>query len=164
VRLGRGPIAYLIAITVIVLDQLTKAYIVHGLSMTEGMSRTVLGPIRFTFVYNSGFSFGLMQDTSWGRWILSGFSATVAILLAVWARRVDRPWLAIGIGLVMGGAVGNLIDRVLIGHVVDFVDASGLMFPWIFNVADAGISVGVGVLVIDQFFTPQARPAPPTAT
>jgi signal peptidase II len=156
VRLGRGLSSYLIALVVIGLDQATKAYIVHGLGMTEGMSHEVFGPLRFTFVYNTGFSFGLLQDASWGRWALSAFSLIVSVFLAVWARNVTRPWLSAGIGLVLGGAVGNLIDRLMIGRVIDFVNL-GQLFPWIFNVADAAINVGVVCLVLDMFLSPRAK-------
>ena len=157
VRLGR--LSYLLAAIVVALDQATKAFIVHGLDMTVGMSREVLGPIHFTFIYNTGFSFGLMQDTPWGRWALSAFSLIVSIALAVWAWKAVRPWLAAGIGLIMGGALGNLVDRVLIGHVIDFVDF-GRIFPFIFNVADASITFGVIFLIYDQFMTPQPKAAP----
>ena len=88
------------------------------------------------------------------------FSAVVTVALIVWARRAGRLWLTLGIGLVMGGAVGNLIDRVLIGQVIDFIDVSAIgFFPWVFNIADSAINVGVVILLIDQLFTPDRRPS-----
>ena len=80
-----------------------------------------------------------------------GLSTAVAVALAVWVRKADRPLLASAIGLIIGGAVGNLIDRIRYGYVVDFIDASGLYFPWVFNVADAAINVGVALLLLDIF-------------
>ena len=72
------------------------------------------------------------------RWVLAAFSVTVAAILAMWVRRAERPLFAVAIGLVIGGAVGNVIDRIRFGAVADFIDVSRLLyFPWIFNVADS---------------------------
>ena len=79
------------------------------------------------------------------------FALVVVAALAVWARRVDRPLLAAALGLVIGGAIGNnLIDRVRFGAVADFLDFTGLHFPWVFNVADSAITVGVVLLLLDS--------------
>lgn len=156
----RPVLAYLLALAVIALDQLSKAWIVHGLHFVEGSTLPLVGPLRLTFVYNQGISFGLLQGTGLGRWLLAVFSAVVTVALIVWARRAGRLWLTLGIGLVMGGAVGNLIDRVLIGQVIDFIDVSAIgFFPWVFNIADSAINVGVVILLIDQLFTPDRRPS-----
>ena len=80
--------------------------------------------------------------------------------LAVWVRRVDRLILAVAVGLIMGGAVGNVIDRVRFGAVTDFLDFSRLWFPWVFNVADSGVSIGSTLLVWDLFLAPR-KAAPP---
>ena len=79
------------------------------------------------------------------------------VALALWPRRPDRLLPAIALGLVIGGALGNLVDRVRFGAVVDFLDFSGLWFPWVFNVADSGITVGVALLLIDSFFGQRAK-------
>jgi len=98
-------------------------------------------------------SFGLLRDhAEWGRWLLTVFSTAVVIGLGFWARKVLRPLTAVGLGMIIGGAIGNnLIDRVIYGYVVDFIDVSRLYFPWVFNVADSGISVGVALLLLDSF-------------
>jgi signal peptidase II len=83
----------------------------------------------------------------------------VALILAGWARKLTRPRLAVALGLIMGGAVGNLIDRVRFGAVCDFIDFSALYFPWVFNIADSAISIGVVILLLDSFLTPQPSPA-----
>jgi signal peptidase II len=155
---GRGALAYALAFAVIVLDQASKWWLLNILHFGPGSSITLIGPLRLTFVYNQGISFGLFQGEGAGRWLLAAFSTAVAIALIVWARRATRLWLTVGIGLVIGGAVGNLIDRVLTGRVVDFVDVSAMMFPWVFNVADSAISIGVVVLILDQLFTPTPKP------
>ena len=120
----------------------------------------VLGPFRLTFVYNEGISFGLFQGTGLGRWLLAAFQGTVSVALILWARKVGRPWLLAGIGLVIGGAIGNLIDRVRLGRVIDFLDFSAIHFPWVFNVADASITVGVILILATEIFTPRPKAAP----
>jgi signal peptidase II len=101
-------------------------------------------------------SFGFLTlDAGWTRWALSAFSIAVAAGLAVWARRVERPLLAIAVGLIMGGAVGNVVDRVRFGAVTDFIDFSELYFPWVFNLADSAITVGVALLLWDSLVTPR---------
>jgi signal peptidase II len=157
---GRGALAYALAFAIIVMDQASKWWLLNILHFGPGSSITLIGPVRLTFVYNQGISFGLLQGEGIGRWLLAAFSGAVAIALIVWARKVNRLWLTLGIGLVIGGAIGNLIDRVLTGRVVDFVDVSAMLFPWVFNVADSAISIGVVILLLDQLFTPSQKPTP----
>jgi len=158
-RLALG--AYLIALAVIVLDQLTKAWVLsaigaeHITHIPDGFRIAEVAPPVFnlTYVLNTGVSFGLFGGGA-GRWILSVFSVVVAGLLAVWATRANRGLLIAAIGLVMGGAIGNVIDRIRFGGVVDFLDFSGTgLFPWIFNIADSGITVGVVLLILDSFLS-----------
>ena len=95
-----------------------------------------------------------------GRDLLIGAALLVVIAMVAWVRRADRPLFATAIGFVIGGAVGNnLVDRPRIGWVIDFLDFSGLMFPWVFNLADSAISVGVVLLLLDSFFAPRSEPA-----
>ena len=146
--------AYGIALATIILDQLTKAWMISGLDLREVRQIRILGDFfRFSWVENRGVSFGLFGDGS-ARWLLSVFSIGVAVALAVWATRQTRPLMMIAIGLVMGGAIGNAIDRVRFGYVVDFLDFSGTgLFPWVFNIADSAISVGVALLLIDAWLS-----------
>jgi signal peptidase II len=108
---------------------------------------TILPFFALTLVHNMGISFGLMESSGIGRWLLVLFSLAVSGFLFDWLRKSDTPLMAWGLGLIIGGAVGNAIDRLRFGYVVDFLDFSGLHFPWVFNVADAGISVGVAILL-----------------
>ena len=154
--------AYGFALVVIILDQLTKAWALDAMSMLTAdgtlidremwslRSIPVMEPIlRFSFVLNKGVSFGLFGDGGW-RMVLTIFPFVVAGFLAVWATRTDRRLLITAIGFIMGGALGNVIDRIRFGGVVDFIDFSGTgVFPWIFNVADAAINIGVLLLIID---------------
>ncbi|MFT4956452.1 MAG: signal peptidase II [Brevundimonas sp.] len=146
--------AYAFAAAVIVLDQITKAWMLYGLHIREVGQIRVLEPIfNLTFVLNRGVSFGLLTGGETGRWLLTVFSIAVAGLLAFWATRADRRLLITAIGLIMGGALGNVIDRIRFGGVVDFLDFSGLYFPWVFNVADSAISIGVVLLIADSFIS-----------
>ena len=158
--------AYGFAILIVVIDQLTKAWVLGELGLSfEGQSHTVLDPIfNITLVHNEGVSFGLFGDGS-ARWMLSVFSVVVAGILGWWALKADRRLLITAIGLIMGGAIGNVIDRLRFGWVVDFLDFSGnvvagvKVFPWVFNVADSAITVGVILLLLDGF----RRDTPPEA-
>jgi signal peptidase II len=143
--------AYAFAIVVIVLDQVTKAWIISGLSLQEVGRIPVLPPIlNFSWVENTGVSFGLFGGGE-ARWGLTIFSIVVSAGLGWWALKADRRLLVTAIGLVMGGALGNVIDRVRFGYVVDFIDFSGTgVFPWVFNVADSAITVGVVLLILDS--------------
>ena len=115
--------------------------------------------LRFTFVQNTGVSFGLFGGGE-ARWGLTIFSVLVSGALAWWATRADRRLLITAIGLVIGGALGNVIDRVRFGYVVDFIDVSGTgVFPWVFNVADSAITIGVVLLIIDSFLSDRASKA-----
>lgn len=151
--------AYGFALIVIVLDQLTKAWVMGGLDLREMGHIPVWSPLfNLTWVENRGVSFGLFGDGS-ARWMLSAFSVAVAGILGWWAVKADRRMLITAIGLIMGGALGNVIDRIRFGYVVDFLDFSGLHFflgsmkinfPWIFNVADSAICIGVILLILDS--------------
>jgi lipoprotein signal peptidase len=107
-----GLFAYALATTVIVLDQISKHWVLYVHRLPERISTEVLPIFSLTMVWNRGVSFGLFQAEDWGRWLLAGFSLVVAVALAVWARKVERRLTALALGLVIGGAIGNLIDRV----------------------------------------------------
>ena len=111
-------------------------------------------------VWNKGVSFGVFNsDADWTRWVLSAFSVIVAGALAVWAWKLDRLVLALALGLIIGGALGNAVDRIRLGAVTDFVDVTRLWFPWVFNLADAAINIGSVLLVWDLFLAPRKRAA-----
>lgn len=147
-----GLFAYLGALIVLVLDQLSKHWILYVHDLPAKLTTEVIGPLSLTMVWNRGVSFGLMRaDQDLARWGLTVFSLIVAVVLAVWVRNATRPLLAAGLSMIIGGAIGNAIDRARFGAVVDFIDVQRLgFFPWVFNVADAGITVGVVVLLLDS--------------
>lgn len=152
-----GWTAYLLAVVVIVLDQISKFYV---LQLPERASQPVFGPLQITRIWNGGVSFGLFQASQdLVRWGFVVFSIAVAGLLAAWAMKTAKLLPAMGLGLVMGGAVGNAIDRARFGAVVDFIDVQQIgFFPWVFNVADSAITVGVICLLLDSL-KPQPKAA-----
>ncbi len=155
-----------LAIAIIVLDQISKAWVLgEGAFNALGcLDRTqpcggfeVVGPIfnsepffSFTMTWNRGVSFGVLQAEGWARWALFLMTSGIAIGFIIWLLRAARTTTALALSLVIGGAIGNMIDRARFGAVVDFLDFSGFWFPWIFNVADAGITVGAALLLLDQ--------------
>ena len=146
-----GWSAYLIAAAAVVLDQASKFWILNVFDLPLKGSVPVAGPFHLTMVWNRGVSFGLLRaDVDTARWALAAFSIIVSIFLAVWARKSTRKLTAVALGLVMGGAIGNVIDRIRFGAVADFLDFSRLYFPWIFNVADAAITIGIVILLLDM--------------
>ncbi len=159
----QGPKAFTLALAVIVADQISKFWILGSVfpaacqpfvatpAYYTPCSIPVFGPLNLSMVWNQGVSFGLFRgEADWVRWVLVAFSLCVAVALGVWARRIDRPLLGAAIGLIMGGAIGNLIDRVRLGAVADFLDLQALYFPWVFNIADSAITIGVVLLLLDS--------------
>ncbi len=152
--LSRTTLAgFALAAAVIAADQSSKWWILNVVDLPTRDEVAVLEPFfQLKMVMNRGVSFGLLPaDSEFGRWLLMGFSGFIAVLLGGWLVRGPRPLVAAALGCVVGGAIGNLIDRARFGAVVDFLDFSGLYFPWVFNVADAAISIGVGFLLLDMF-------------
>ena len=144
----QGWMAYGIAVLTVLLDQLAKALIL-GQGLIPGESIPVTSFFRLTLVHNPGISFGFLAASGSARWLLVVFALAAVIAAGVWARSLTRPLPAIALGLIMGGALGNnIIDRVRLGHVTDFLDFSPL-FPWVFNIADAAINVGAALLLYE---------------
>lgn len=142
--------AYAVAILALIVDQASKLWMVANLP--EGATIEVLWPLQFTRIWNEGVSFGLMQaQHDLARWSMVGFNVVVAGLLVFWTRSQVRVLPAIGLGFLIAGALGNAIDRARLGAVVDFLDVQRLgFFPWIFNVADVCITIGVVMILLDS--------------
>lgn len=152
-----GKLAYGIAAAVAVADQLSKWVMLNLVQLPERQQILVAPPVfNLSMVWNHGVTFGMFRDSGEiGRWALVAVAATVVVVLIGVARTAERWLVAVGLGLILGGAIGNnLIDRVTIGAVADFLDFSGirlfgLNFPWVFNVADVAIDVGIACLAAD---------------
>ncbi len=147
--IGLGSLA---ALLVLLADQASKAWMLYGLNLPEIGSIAILPVLNFTMVWNRGVTFGLL--TSLGAassWVLAAVAATVVLALFVWLRRAENRITAIAIGAIAGGAVGNVIDRLRFGAVVDFIHAHAFGYSWyVFNVADAAIVCGVAALLFDS--------------
>ena len=147
-------LALVLAITVIAADQLSKAWLYSYLVSTGRRSIEVLPVFNLVAVWNYGVSFGILNaGPSAGSWAFVALALIIAAMLAVWAGQADRFLPAVALGLVIGGALGNVIDRIRQGAVFDFIDlhALGVHF-WAFNIADSGISIGVVLLLMDSLF------------
>jgi signal peptidase II len=152
-------LGFLIALITLVLDQASKLHLlfVYDLPVREPL---VLAPfLEFVVVWNRGISYGLFQQESdLGRWALTILSVAAAIGLAVWMTRTPSRFLAAALALIVGGAIGNAIDRVAYGAVFDFVHVHVGSFSWyVFNVADAAIVAGVAGLLYDSLVLEGAR-------
>ena len=154
---------YLPALGVFAIDQLVKWIMLGPLALRE-VGQIVLLPIfNFTYVENHGVSLGfLTADSNAERWLLVAVTAAIAIGVAVWIRRETNRWDIVALALVLGGALGNILDRARLGYVVDFLDLHfGEFRPFmIFNVADAAITAGV-VLLLARSLLLRDKPAKP---
>jgi signal peptidase II len=142
-----------LALATLALDQASKWWIITDV-MNPPTMITVTPFFNLVLGLNTGVSFGMFGGgADFGRWMLSGLALTIAAALAVWLWRVHKPWLSAALGMIIGGAIGNVIDRIRVGAVVDFLDFHAAGYHWpAFNVADMGITVGATILIIDSFF------------
>lgn len=144
-----------VTVAVIALDQLVKLWIVDHLALYRTVR--LLPVLDITLTYNKGAAFSLLAEASgWQKWLFAGLAVAVAAAIVFWLRRLNgrtQRLLCLSLTLIMGGALGNLSDRLRIGHVVDFIIAHwhGVYFPWAFNVADSAITVGAALLLLDAW-------------
>lgn len=145
---------YGVAFLVVLLDQFTKALAENGLEY--GRPLEILPWFNLTLQYNTGAAFSFLSDAGgWQRYFFSAVAVAICALLLRWLYVMPREQrlLALSLGLILGGALGNLWDRLVLGHVVDFVSVhyGGYYFP-AFNVADSAISVGAACMIYDSVF------------
>ncbi|MEX1032052.1 MAG: signal peptidase II [Cellvibrionaceae bacterium] len=149
---------YGIALLAIALDQATKVWAEAALSNGEVI--VITGFFRLELAYNTGAAFSLLYDAGgWQRWLLSGLALVVSAGIAIWIARLvaantsQRRWELLALSLILGGAIGNLYDRIALGHVIDFVVWHYGRYQWpTFNIADSAICVGAGLLIFDMLF------------
>ena len=142
---------FALAASVLLLDQYSKLWIVERFAY--GDIESLSGFFNLVRVHNYGAAFSFLSDAGgWQRWAFSLLAAVISIVLVVWIARLptQSKMEGLALALILGGALGNLYDRLTLGYVVDFLDFhwSGMHFP-AFNIADAGISVGAAVLIFD---------------
>ncbi|MGD8326188.1 MAG: signal peptidase II [Sphingomonadales bacterium] len=138
---------------VLLLDQLSKYWILSVYDLPTKVSVEILPFFSLTMVWNKGISLGLFQAGSdVARWALIVITVLVTVFLLFWLAKASGVVLKTALGLVIGGAVGNIIDRVHLGAVADFVHLHGFGYSfYVFNVADAAITVGVSLLLLDAY-------------
>ncbi|WP_019594951.1 signal peptidase II [Thioalkalivibrio sp. ALM2T] len=149
---GLGP-GLLIAVAIVLADQVTKVWAEHALTLFAPVEVTSF--FNLSLVYNPGAAFSFLAGAGdWGRWLLTGIAMMIGLLILFWLARLPRQawWSVTALGLVLGGAIGNLIDRVRYGAVVDFLDFHWAGYHWpAFNVADMAIVVGAITLIVATF-------------
>ncbi len=143
---------YGLALLIIVLDQLTKYWM--STNLYYGQTITLTSFFNFTLLHNTGAAFSFLSDAGgWQRWFFCTASAGVSVVLVVWLSRLPRTqcWEACALTLILGGAIGNLYDRAVLGYVVDFLVVHYQHYAWpAFNIADSAICVGAGMLIFDS--------------
>jgi signal peptidase II len=150
-------VGFLVALAVFAVDQLSKWYVTGPLGLNQLGDQLFLLPIfNFTYTENQGISLGLLNATNpVGRWMLVALTSAIAVGVAVWIGRERNRIDQVALGMVLGGALGNILDRVRHGYVTDFLDLHfGEFRPFlIFNVGDAAISIAVVILLLRAFVT-----------
>ena len=151
-----------VGILIVVFDQATKAWMLYGLRLANEPVK-ILPFFSFTYVENTGMSFGLLGNSPFGRWFLTLFQLSAGIGLGFLTLKQVTRLPAVALCLIAGGAIGNVIDRIRFGFVVDFLDFSGThVFPWVFNVADSAICIGVALLAWHFLKSEESAKAPAT--
>jgi len=149
-----------LSLLVIVLDQLSKYFVSNWLQLYESVA--VLPFFNFTLLHNPGAAFSFLADAGgWQRWFFTAIALIVSVVIVAWLRRLPaaEKWQAAALALILGGALGNVIDRMRLGYVVDFLDFYYRQWHWPpFNIADSAITIGVAILLLVTFGSSK-RPA-----
>ena len=137
----------------LVLDQASKLAVDGSMQLFESIP--LIPYFNLTYVHNTGAAFSfLAQAGGWQRWLFAGLAVVMSSIIAVWLHRLQKheTLMAVALSLVLGGAIGNLIDRVSYGYVIDFLDVYYQDWHWpAFNIADSAICVGVGLMLLESF-------------
>ena len=149
-----------LTLLVVVLDQFTK--FLAGQLLQFHVPVELLPGLNLTLTHNTGAAFSFLSNAGgWQRWFFILLTAIVSMLIVFWLYRLSRQqrWMACALALILGGALGNLYDRILLGYVIDFIDVSLRFLPWklfnpwpAFNIADSAISCGAVMLIVDAVF------------
>jgi signal peptidase II len=142
-----------LSLAVIVIDQVTKQIAEAQLSLHEPVN--LIPYFDWYLTYNTGAAFSLLADAGgWQRWLFTVIAIVVSAVIVQWIRKLphEDSLTALSLGLILGGAIGNLIDRILLGHVIDYIQVWLGSYPFpAFNIADAAISVGAALLILSSF-------------
>lgn len=159
--MDKRTLAYGFALLIFVVDQISKWFVIGPLNLEAVQNIQLLPIFDFTWVENRGISLGIAQaQNETHRWILVAVTAAIAVGVAWWIRREEARGDQLALAMVLGGALGNIVDRVRYGYVVDFLDLHfGTFRPfYVFNVGDAAISIGVVILLLRAFFIREKAP------
>lgn len=140
-----------LAVVVVILDQLTKYIASNSLVMFQPVA--VMPMFNWTLMHNTGAAFSFLADAGgWQRWFFAVIAVVVSVVIVLWIKRLEQheKWQAIALALILGGALGNVIDRIWLGYVVDFIQVYYQQWYWpAFNIADSAIFIGVVMIIID---------------
>ncbi|WP_404357992.1 signal peptidase II [Methylotuvimicrobium sp. KM1] len=142
-----------LSFVVLVLDQITKLAVAANMQLYQSIQ--VLPFFNLTYVHNTGAAFSFLSEAGgWQRWFFAVLAFVISVVITVWLARLKRheTLLAVSLALVLGGAVGNLIDRLAYGYVIDFLDVYYQDWHWpAFNIADSAITIGVALMIAESF-------------
>lgn len=152
---GRTGVQFLwLSLVLIVLDQISKQWVMHSFELYESIA--LMPNLNFTYVHNYGAAFSFLSDSGgWQRWFFTAIALAVSAVLVIWLRRNPANlWRQnLAFALILAGAIGNVIDRIVFGYVIDFVDVYAGDWHWpAFNVADMAITIGAILMLLEAFF------------
>lgn len=146
---------FLVSLSVIILDQLTKGIASTQLTLFQPVA--IFPGFNFTLMHNQGAAFSFLSNAGgWQRWFFTGLAIIVSFAIIAWVTRLkpEEKWTALSLTMILGGALGNLIDRMRMGYVVDFIDVYYKTAHWpAFNIADSAITVGATIMIIASLKT-----------
>jgi lipoprotein signal peptidase len=150
--MNRRPAGFLLGAIILLADQASKYWVLHGAGLTDGHFLVLLPVLNFVLVWNHGVTFGMLDGLGGFGWaLLAAIAVAVVAGLGVWLWRSEHLVKSLAIGAIMGGAAGNVLDRLRFGAVVDFIQAHlGAYSFYVFNVGDSAIVCGVGVLMLES--------------
>ena len=142
-----------LSVLTVIIDQLSKIWVDSNMSLYQSIP--VFPGFNITYVHNFGAAFSFLSEAGgWQRWFFTLLAATISIGIIIWLKRLkpEETLSAISLGLILGGAIGNLIDRVIYGYVIDFFDVYYQTWHWpVFNIADSAITAGVALMLYESF-------------
>lgn len=149
-----------LSLLVLVLDQTSKLLVDASLQLYESIP--LMPYFNLTYARNTGAAFSFLSDAGgWQRWLFAGLAVVMSGFIAGWLKKLGghETLMAVALSLVLGGAIGNLIDRVAYGYVIDFLDVYYQDWHWpAFNIADSAICIGVAIMLLDSFKTEPSKP------
>jgi len=151
-----------LSLLAVILDQASKLAIAGSMHLYQSIQ--IVPYFNLTYVHNTGAAFSFLSEAGgWQRWFFAGLALVISVVIAVWLARLKRheTLLAVALSLILGGAIGNLIDRLAYGYVIDFLDDYYQTWHWpAFNIADSAITLGVILMLVESFGLGKSEDAP----